>query len=56
MIIPFGKEHGSETRSAPDGQLLTIAFTMLEQLCGPKARGMEIGEHQKSKGWRLFFA
>ena len=42
-IQHFGKEHGSETHSATKWPVPTMAFTVLAQLCGPKADETEMG-------------
>ena len=39
----FGKSIEVKHTVLPDGQPPTVAFTVLAQLFGPKANGMEIG-------------
>ena len=41
-IRHFGKEHGSETHSATRWLAQTVAFTVLAQLCRPKANETEM--------------
>ena len=38
----LGKSMGVKHTVLPDGQLPTVAFTVLEQLCGPKANETEM--------------
>ena len=38
----------------PDGQPPTVAFTVLAQLCGPKANETEMGDGRWAMGTTLF--
>ena len=42
-IHHFKKEHGSEHTVLPGGQPPTVAFTVLAELCCPKANETEMG-------------
>ena len=39
----MGKRMAVKHTVLPDGQLPTVVFTVLAQLCGPKANEMEMG-------------
>ena len=39
----MGKRMGVKYTVLPDGQSQTVAFTVLAQLCGPKANETEMG-------------
>ena len=53
-IQRFGKEHGSETHSATRWPA-TVAFTVLAQLCDPKANGRDLGAVLFTNGKRRNF-
>ena len=42
LLSTSGKSMGVERTVLPDGQTPTVAFTVLAQLCGPKANEMEM--------------